>query len=236
MEVPCVTRWNSRFDAVSKVCKPNVKPHINRLIQRLSAEIRSAAHLQLVSNSDWAVLQEYVRVMEPIATALDILQGEKKSCQGYIIPTLTSMHYHISQLEGHNVLQSFKKAALEVISKRFDRYLKISYGNPDMILSAVSHPSFKTSFIEEPTDERKARDILKSECIKLLNEKQNTTDEIETETSTESNKFFVSFPRSNVRRNSIEDDIGNEISKFLSDSRMDESMLNEYPVVKEVFF
>lgn len=82
LEVPCVTRWNSRFDAVSKVCRSDVKPNINRLTQRLSADIPSAGHLQVVSNADWVIMQEYVRVMERIATALDILKGEKRPVKG----------------------------------------------------------------------------------------------------------------------------------------------------------
>lgn len=140
------------------------------------------------------------------------------------------------ELEGNAILQAFKRAALEVVDKRFSRYLKITYTDSDMILSAVSHPSFKTSFIENQADERKARDISKNECIRLANEKQITTNtDMQPGTESGMKKFFVSFARSNDRRNLIEDDIGCEISKFLADDRKNEGMLNEYPTVKGVF-
>jgi len=35
-------------------------------------------------------LEEYCRVMEPLATATDKLQGEKKSFLGYVAPTISN--------------------------------------------------------------------------------------------------------------------------------------------------
>lgn len=52
LEVPCITRWNSRFDAIAKLCDPKVKPNVNKLIEKLTAEIIGAAHLQILSSSD----------------------------------------------------------------------------------------------------------------------------------------------------------------------------------------
>lgn len=238
LPVPCITRWNSRYDSIAKVCEPTIKPKVNSLIQRLSAEIHSAAHLQVLSNADWAVLSEYVRVMEPIAMALDILQGEKKSCQGYITPTLISMRYRITSLEGNGLLQAFKTTALEVIHKRFQRYFRINYIDRDLTLAAVSHPLFKTSYIENTIDERTARDILRDECMKVFNEKQSLVNECDQSSDAESegHDFFVSFNRTSVRRNSIENDVDSEISRYLADKRKEESLLNDFPIIREIFF
>lgn len=238
LPVPCITRWNSRFDSINKVCQPNIKPNINRLIHRLLAETSSASHLQVLTQADWVILGAYVKVMEPIAKSLDILQGERKCCQGYIAPTLSSMRYRISNLDGCNFLKSCKKAALEVINKRFSRYLLVSYTNRDITLAAVVHPAFKTSFIENATDERKARDILRDECIKILNENQAASSDagLLPEETGEVNDFFVSFNRTDVRRNSIESDIDAEISRYLVDRRKNEEILHEYPTIKKLFF
>lgn len=74
LPIPCVTRWNSRYDAVAKICDSKIKPQVNMLVQRLSTELSSATHLQVLSNADWIVLNEYIRVMAPIAQA--------KGCNG----------------------------------------------------------------------------------------------------------------------------------------------------------
>lgn len=74
--VPVVTRWNSKFDAIAKSCEPEIKSKVNFLIQRFSAELKRAEHLQIVTNNDWAVLNDYLKVMKPVAVALDKLQGD----------------------------------------------------------------------------------------------------------------------------------------------------------------
>lgn len=37
---------------------------------------------------DWKVLKDYVTCMRPVSMGLDILQGDKRSSQGYILPVL----------------------------------------------------------------------------------------------------------------------------------------------------
>lgn len=237
LPVSCVTRWNSRYDSIAKVCSANVKPKINILIQRLSAEMQSAAHLQVLTNADWKVLSEYLRVMTPIAQALDILQGETTACLGFIMPTLTSMRFHISSLDASSnpLLNAFKIAALDVLRERFDRYLQFNESNREMVLAAISHPIFKSSFIENDNDERRARHILREECMKMST--TNQTENIDTSTLAESqtNNFFVSFQRSTLRRNSIEHEIDGEIVRFLSDTRDNMTILSEYPSIKNIF-
>lgn len=239
LQVPCVTRWNSRFDAVSRICNSHIKTKVNSLIQRLTAELPSAAHLQILTNADWIVLNEYVRVMEPIATSLDILQGEHNTCQGYILPTLSSMRYRITELQGSTLLQAFKRAALDAIHKRFERHLDINSTNKELVLAAVTNPLFKTGFIENPMDERIARELLQNECINISNENAveiETNDQNQIIDSDAQNTFFVTFNRTNTRRNSIENDVEAEIGRYLNDVRKNEAILDEYPNIKRIYF
>lgn len=106
------------------------------------------------------------------------------------------------------------------------------------MLSAVLHPLFKTSFIENNSDERKLRDILKDEFFRITSDIQSTSETIasSTETDVRANKFFVSFQRSDSRRSSMEYDIDNEITRYLADNREHESILHEYPTIKRLFF
>lgn len=108
LQVPVVTRWNSKFDAVAKCCQPEIKSKVNYLVQRLATEL-NATHLQILTNFDWIVLSDYLSVMKPVATSLDKLQGEQTASQGFIILTLIAMRYRVANLEGGNILQQFKK-------------------------------------------------------------------------------------------------------------------------------
>lgn len=148
LDVPSVTRWNSEFDAVAKGCRDDIKPKINPLIERIKMEIKRAAHMQTLSSMDWAVLEQYITVMKPIAVTLDKLQGEADGSQGFIIPSLISMLYHINAVNGSNLLMVFKKTALDVIKKRFDRYLGVNNVNSDLVLASVTTPKFKVDFIQ----------------------------------------------------------------------------------------
>lgn len=105
--------------------------------------------------------------MGPIAQSLNRLQSEKNGSQGMIMPILLSMRYHITSLEGSNLLGSFKKVMIDVIQERFDNYFNVNEMNRELVLASVTHPTFKTNFIQYDFEEKIAREILKSECYKF---------------------------------------------------------------------
>lgn len=151
LQVPCETRWNSKFDAIYKTSKPEIQPKLNPLIERLKNELtnRTASHLQVIPSSEFFVLVEYLRTMGPIARALNVLQGEINCSQGFILPVIISMNHHITQLDNStNTARDFKATMLKIINKRLGNYLKFSDENNDLILAAVTIPAFKANFIE----------------------------------------------------------------------------------------
>lgn len=235
--VPVVTRWNSKYDAIAFTCQVDIKPKVNILIERLKAELPTAEHLQTLLPTDWHVLCSYVEVMKHVAIALDRLQGERNGSQGFIIPTLTTMQYRISSLEGGAVLQGFKRTILEVIRKRFDSYFKVTESIRDFILASISLPLFKSTFIECPSDERRAIDMLRDECIQLANDGTDRVDDIVTTMTNEGNDdYFVSFAHNITRRNSLGCDIDAEISRYFADGRKNEGILSEYPNIRNVYY
>lgn len=236
--VPVVTRWNSKYDAVAKSCEPAIKSKINYLIQRLSTELNGASHLQILSNSDWAVLRDYLLVMKPVATSLDKLQGEKTASQGVVVPTLVAMRHRIVILEGGNILSAFKRVMLDIIRKRFGRYFDVTEATRDIYLAATSIPQFKLNFIENVVDQRKVRDLLREECIKLSSDNHESgTETNRNQDASNEDDFFLTFSHSNnVRRNSFENDVDGEISRYLNDDRKEITILDEYPSIREIFF
>jgi len=64
---PCVTRWNSHYDAVSLVLKAGDK--LNVVCTQLGLPQFQPQHINF--------MREYTALMGPVAKALDVLQGEK---------------------------------------------------------------------------------------------------------------------------------------------------------------
>jgi len=83
LTTPGDTRWNSMFDAVSKIqsvlSTPEVETNFDKLCDELTVKRLRTVHRTFIS--------EYVQVMRPVACALDI-QGEKEVGLGYLLPTL----------------------------------------------------------------------------------------------------------------------------------------------------
>lgn len=95
----------------------------------------------------------------------------------------------------------------------------------------------KSHLIEGETDYLIAKDMLIRECINLKSNQQTNEDEAIEPQSTEADEFFISYAsRRQLRRNSIEVNVEDEVSKYLTDSRENHDILNEYTNVKNVFF
>lgn len=95
----------------------------------------------------------------------------------------------------------------------------------------------KSHLIEGETDYLIAKDMLIRECIDLKSNQQTNEDEAIEPQSTEADEFFISYAsQRQLRRNSIEVNVEDEVSKYLTDSRENHDILNEYTNVKNVFF
>jgi len=88
--VPCATRWNSMYDDVCRVLE--LKEKLN--------EVCSALEPPKLKTTDVDFLIEYRRVLQPLASTLDALQGQTDCFHGMILPKL--IHYVIQ-------LPSFRK-------------------------------------------------------------------------------------------------------------------------------
>lgn len=237
------TRWNSRFDAVKMCCEAEIQKNLNNLIQQLKTDLKcpSAQNLQLLNARDFSVMDYYVKVFEPVAVALDVMQGEFNSSQGFIVPVLQSMKTRIATIEENNkdgtkihLIKDFKTAMLDAINSRFKNYFLFEDFNKDLLLAAITLPHIKTRFIKNDDDIIFTKNLLIAECKKLKNASSDASQE-EIEHDVLQDDFIISYSR-DVRRNSIESEIESEVSRFLCDIRLDSSILNEYPNVKAVYF
>lgn len=241
LDIPCPTRWNSKFDSINKCCRPDIKPKLNMLIQKLKLELRSGRQLSILTVNDFNIYDDYLKVIRPVANALDGLQGDKICSQGYILPTLVSMKMHISTLSGRENLKIFRDIMVKVIDARFNNYIKITEDNRELILAAISIPRFKLdSFVDSQVNRADAqicKDILVQECIRLSNNIAIQNDyNVEMSTEAPLDSFFITFRRPTVRRNSLDNAAEEEVERFLKDGRTNVDILNEYPMIKNIFY
>ena len=133
---PCITRWNSLFDSLQCLLKFE-QFTLKDLCQKLCLpELRSEVEF----------LREYCTVLEPIAMAIDKVQGEQFSFYGYAIPVLLQIETLLKTIQN----QSFKynaplvQAALRGMQKRFQPYLQQDFMVvKNALLATISHPYFK---------------------------------------------------------------------------------------------
>lgn len=240
LEIPNDTRWNSRPDAVNVIMHADVKENVNKLIEELKSNLNcpSAKNLQTLTTGDFIVLSVYLKVLDPVAKSLDLLQRENSCSQGYILPVLKSMKHRIETIEESTlIVKDFKKAMLESIHNRFSGYFAFNASNKDLLLASMSEPKIKTNFIENDDDLIYSKNILVAECKRMRTETLPTDEQVQTAPIVDAtNNFLISFAQNRVRRDSLENQIESEVSRFLADVRTDTSILKEFPTVREVYF
>ena len=135
---PCPTRWNSKFDAVSRLLELNDK---------LSA-ICDALNIPRLKPVELDFLTEYHLVMQPVAAALDSLQGDSDCFYGMLLPKLVQLRNKLKSLEtgseSYPDLQHAKpliSAILSGMSCRYGDLLELRPAAKDAIVAAVSHDS-----------------------------------------------------------------------------------------------
>ncbi|KZS01529.1 Uncharacterized protein APZ42_001780, partial [Daphnia magna] len=85
LPTPCATRWNTYYDCIAAFLKNH------KSIKTVNGLLQSIGLTSMFSKEDIDYLQEYAVLMKPIASALDILQGENKCFHGIgmVLPLLT---------------------------------------------------------------------------------------------------------------------------------------------------
>lgn len=97
--------------------------------------------------SEWKFLEEYCSVMEPLALALDKLQGKKSCFLGFVAPTIIALRLKLIQFT--HLLYCKKLAHLLIVSleKRFTYVFDLEHPKSKaFILASISHPKFKLSW------------------------------------------------------------------------------------------
>ncbi len=108
--------------------------------------------LLLFTTDECQSLYEYVKVMAPIAVNLDILQGDRQSYLGSLVPHIVHLKDQLTDLRdgktGPPLIYTME--LLEVVLRRLlasDRFGPI-LENLDYQMAACFHPSYKLNWIK----------------------------------------------------------------------------------------
>lgn len=153
--VPGATRWNSLFDSLQLLLSK---------VEKLDDICRDLGVPLFKKPSETDFLKEYCQVLEPVATALDILQGEREIFMGYLLPTLKCVRTTLVDQDGLEYCQPLRNALIAGFDKRFSHLLSKS----EFRLSAFLLPKFKLDWLEEerPLAREDLLEVIKKELRK----------------------------------------------------------------------
>ncbi|XP_025192843.1 uncharacterized protein LOC112592896 [Melanaphis sacchari] len=203
---PNATRWNSFYDAIKYIVD-----HIDKM-----DTIFSAFQLTPFSGQrESSFLIEYCKVMKPIATGLDVLQGEQHVCIGYLLPTITAINKALNEFNNLNFCRPLVHALKNGLTKRFKNYMQ----SKTLQVSSALVPKFKLIWAN-PED----RNIIKQHVIDRVqfhfdqNKNLSSLSSSNLETSSEEEDDFFSF--SNDEISVINSDFQTLVTNYLSNTNI----------------
>jgi hypothetical protein len=133
---PTSTRWSSDYSAVKRIVDVGIEK---------VGQCQQAIGLATISEPEFTFLQSYVKVMKPIASAIDFLQGEKTCFLGHVIPTVTGIKKNMQSLNVVATMKPLVAALLNGLTSRFADVL-----NDDQYhVATMLIPKFKLRYLPE---------------------------------------------------------------------------------------
>lgn len=246
LSCPGDTRWNSYYDSISRIINEDTKPKLLTLHQKLG--------LPNFKDNELQYLQDYCQIMKPLATALDILQGDLNTYFGFLLPTLTSLANKWKRMkvdfQGARYFSAnlILNECINALYSRFSTVFKLTW--EDAILAAVTIPKFKFCWYnslksENPTVSMESlKQMVISAIVAVFKDDCSTmdSDDREKEEDSEYSGFFDFSDDDDVlqgqkgkeqdkKRRAIE----LELLQYIEDKRTNLSILHEYPHLKKLF-
>ena len=168
--IPGDTRWNGTYlsvkDFFKKIDEKTDENIINELMEKLELTCFKKRELEFG--------REFLKVMAPIARAIEEFQRDHNTGLGLVLPTLVSVKFRLDKIKAEKLkfCEILIKVILEGMEKRFENLFKNSY----FVLAAISTPSLKLNWILDQESRNIAKDLLKKEVEKVQISKPKTED------------------------------------------------------------
>lgn len=140
---PGETRWNSLFESLKQIY--SIKEKIHELYRNL--KMKSSQQLM---EEEFLYIQEYLECSEPLASIIDILQGENNVFFGMLFPGLVALRRKVHLLNEKTWLYSTQLVAIykSSVEKRFDDFFRLNSATAESAaIAAISHPAFKKRWL-----------------------------------------------------------------------------------------
>lgn len=232
--IPVVTRWNSLYDACKKILK--YKQQLLKAFDELN--------LQKLKLNEWIFLEEYCKVMEPLAISLDKLQGEKKSFLGYVAPTILVLRRLLISYTELKHCKPLNLAIIKALETRFYYLFDLHCTeSKDYIISSISHPKFKLNWVPKRYLGF-CKNLFLTECNIVSNSVITVVDSInlttnDNDSDNSDNEFYNTICNENDDVNDIESSNSNNAyiqgTTYLNSKNKELILLNEYPIIKQLF-
>jgi hypothetical protein len=176
-------------------------------------------------------MDEYVKVMAPIACGLDVLQGEQAVTLGFLSPTIYIIKIKLQGLLHRlnlTACQPIVQLLLNAINRRFGNVL---VDDTSANLAAMVHPEFKLDWIDSIAHKAELTDLLKRSVNQLVGSQDS---ELQTASSQDSqadtgDDFFAELKNRRQNCSMNVPDADKEVDCYLSDPSCDLSSLDKYP-------
>ena len=225
---PCITRWNSLYDSLKSLLEFSLNL-INDSLKKLK--------LAVFNDDELAFLNEYCKVLAPIAAAIDKWKEEANCYYGFAIPVIRQVRGDLQKIAAMDLKYNFPlvEGAIAGIEKRLKSLLEQSDDVTDALIATASHPFFKLKPIV-----KKRRGEIKQKLIEEAQKHALASGHNFTKQEVRDGYFdFESDDETDMKSQSDNADKQSKASiqvlKFLDDPDKSIGLLQRYPIVKEVF-
>jgi hypothetical protein len=221
---PCATRWNSLYDSICGLLR--WKSQLGEMCEVLS--------LPKLKDTEIEFLEEYKKVLEPIAIALDRLQGDKSCFYGMLLPTLLTIKRQLTKITNLKFCAALLDEVTRGLQKRFENMFALDKSANEAIIAACCHPLFKLRWLPVTADKDRIQMLLLN-AAKALSPSLSPSAPPTTHKEDSADGYFEFFERGDEPTPASANTVDLEVLHFLSDTRVSVDMLSSYPAVLKVF-
>ncbi|KAF2365032.1 Zinc finger BED-type [Trinorchestia longiramus] len=188
LTVPSKTRWNSLYDSLVV---------LNKVLEEKKDQLHWCMNQQknmpVFVQEDIDFMSEYVKVIAPVANALDHIQGEKQCYLGCLIPTLIVTKNKLVKLMTSGNLR-FCKLLVNTLLAAMERRFATTFEDEECLLATAFHPKFRLKWIgafeERMVKMSKIKSLMEEKVEEILcradletasNSSSSSTEDMETE-------------------------------------------------------
>ena len=180
--------------------------------------------------------------MQPLAEAIDVLQGEKYCYYGYLLPTLVCLRKKIETLavkDTINVCKPLLNAIKNSLQSRFKNFFEIEGAGKLAAMAAVTHPKFKVRWLTCLDDETQEK--VRTLFLQVASEELGSNRNSESEAGHTSEDDFFDFGETlltapaQLDRGLHRGDAEIEVSRYISRPDRSLEMLKDFPLIRKLF-